>query len=40
MRIGYARVSTIAHDPEIQFRVLEEVRCECILTEHAPGFTL
>ena len=37
MRFGYARVSTIDQDPELQIRALEQARCERIYTEHASG---
>ena len=39
MRIGYARVSTLDQNPELQIRALEQARCERIFTEHAAGFT-
>ena len=38
MRIGYARVSTLDQNPELQIRALEQDRCERIYTEHATGF--
>ena len=37
MRIGYARVSTVDQDPDLQIRALEQARCERIYTEHASG---
>ena len=37
MRIGYARVSTVDQNPELQIRALEQARCERIYTEHASG---
>ncbi|MCY4586950.1 MAG: recombinase family protein [Bryobacterales bacterium] len=37
MRIGYARVSTVDQDPDLQIRALKQARCERIYTEHASG---
>ena len=37
MRIGYARVSTVDQDPELQIRALDQARCERVFTEHASG---
>ena len=37
MRIGYARVSTVDQDPDLQIRALEQAHCERIYTEHASG---
>lgn len=43
MRHGYARVSTVdldpELDPELQIRALEEARCERIYTDHASGIS-
>ncbi|MCY4586452.1 MAG: recombinase family protein [Bryobacterales bacterium] len=37
MKIGYARVSTVDQDPELQITALRDARCERIFTEHASG---
>ena len=37
MRIGYARVSTVDQNPELQIRALEQAQCERIYTEKASG---
>ena len=37
MRIGYARVSTVDQNPELQIDVLKDARCDRIYTEHASG---
>ena len=37
MRIGYARVSTLDQDPDLQVRALEQARCERIYTDHTSG---
>ena len=37
MRIGYARVSTVDQDPELQIAALKDARCDRIYTEHASG---
>lgn len=36
-RVGYARVSTLDQDPELQIRALQEAQCDKIFTEHASG---
>ena len=37
MRIGYARVSTVDQDPELQITALKDARCDRVYTEHAAG---
>lgn len=37
MKIGYARVSTLDQDPEMQIQKLKEAGCEKIITEKASG---
>ena len=37
MKIGYARVSTLDQNPELQLAALREVGCERIFTETASG---
>ena len=37
MRIGYARVSTVDQDPDLQIRALKQARCERIYTEQASS---
>ncbi len=37
MKIGYARVSTVDQDPQLQITALENAGCEKIFTEHASG---
>jgi len=39
MRIGYARVSTVDQNPELQIRALEQAQCERIYTESASGIS-
>ncbi len=39
MKIGYARVSTVDQDPELQISALSDARCERIFTEHASGIS-
>ena len=39
MKIGYARVSTVDQDPELQISALSDARRERIFTEHASGIT-
>jgi hypothetical protein len=36
MRIGYARVSTLDHNPELQLEKLREAVCEMVIVEKAP----
>ena len=40
MRIGYARVSTVDQDPELQIAALKDARCDRIYTEYASGISL
>ena len=37
MRLGYARVSTIDQNPQLQIGALKDARCERVYTEHASG---
>ena len=37
MRIGYARVSTVDQNPELQIDALKDAGCERIYTEHVGG---
>ena len=37
MRIGYARVSTLDQNPDLQVQRLKEVRCERFIIERASG---
>ncbi|MDE0389712.1 MAG: recombinase family protein [Rhodospirillales bacterium] len=37
MRIGYARVSSVDQNPELQITALNDARCDRIYTEHASG---
>ena len=37
MRFGYARVSTVDQDPELQIHALEDARCDRVYTDHAAG---
>ncbi len=37
MRLGYARVSTIDQNPQLQIGALKDARCERVFTEHASG---
>lgn len=37
MKIGYARVSTIDQNPDLQRRALEAASCDRIIVEHASG---
>lgn len=36
-KVGYARVSTVDQDPELQLRALEAAGCDRVYTEHASG---
>ena len=40
MRIGYARVSTVDQNPELQIEALTNANCERIYTEHASGISI
>jgi DNA invertase Pin-like site-specific DNA recombinase len=40
MRIGYARVSTLDQNPELQIQKLKEAGCEKIIEERASGAKL
>jgi DNA invertase Pin-like site-specific DNA recombinase len=40
MRIGYARVSTLDQNPELQIQKLKEVGCDKIIEERASGAKL
>lgn len=37
MRIGYARVSTLDQNPELQLEKLREAGCEKVVVEKASG---
>ena len=37
MRVGYARVSTVDQNPELQLDALRRADCEKIYTERASG---
>jgi len=37
MRVGYARVSTIDQNPELQLEALRRAGCEKVFTERGSG---
>ena len=37
MRVGYARVSTVDQNPELQLEALKQAACEKVFTERASG---
>ncbi len=39
MRFGYARVSTVDQDPELQIAALNDARCDRVFTDHASGIS-
>ncbi len=37
MKVGYARISTLEQNPELQHDALKQVGCETIFTDRASG---